>query len=417
MRIERALGSLVLLVSDPVLFAQQPLTWSEVQARFLARNPNLAAGALSIEASKANEVTAGLRPNPQISLTSDQFQLFPGGGPFRPLASAQFFPSITHLVERGHKRELRVQSARLATTQGESDQRDLRRTLLFNLRDAFNRALTANALLELAQDNLEYYKKLLAVNRDRLAAGDLSRVDFQRLELQQAQFESDLSTAQVNLRTAKIDLLTLLNDHIPVDQFDITGRFEFSEQLPPLTVLEDTAIATRPDLQSAEIAIRKADADYRLAVANGTWDPTIGGEYLWNPQVLNTAGFNFSVPLRIFDRNQGEKARTAVEITRAQKIRDQVAATVLRDVDSAYTQLLSVRNLLLVYRDRYLRESAEVRDIVSFAYDRGGASLLDFLDAQKSYRDTQQAYRNLIGVYLTAVAQLNAAAGEEVIHD
>src|SRR5438093_5860587 len=163
MRIERALGSLALLVSGPVLFAQQPLTWSEVQARFLARNPNLAAGALNIESSKANEVTAGLRPNPQISLTSDQFQLFPSGVPFRPLANAQFFPSITHLVERGHKRELRVQSARLATTQSESDHRDLRRTLLFNLRDAFNRALTAKALLELAEDNLEYYKKLLAV--------------------------------------------------------------------------------------------------------------------------------------------------------------------------------------------------------------------------------------------------------------
>ncbi len=417
MQSERALSALLLLVSGPSLFAQKPFTWSEVKQRFLIRNPSLAAGALTIEESKADQVTAGLRPNPQLSVTSDQFQLIPGGGPFRPVSNAQFLPSVTQLWERGHKRELRVQSAALSTTQAESDQLDLRRTLLFSLRDAFNRTLTAKALVELAQDNLQYYDKVLSVNRDRLSAGDLSQLDFQRLELQRVQFETDLSTAQVNLRTAKIDLLTLLNDHTPVDQLDVAGRFDFDDRIPPLPELEDSALAGRPDLRSADIAIRKAGADHKLAIANGTWDPTIGGEYLWNPQVLNTVGIDFSIPLRIFDRNQGEKARTAVEMTRAQRLRDQVAASVLHDVGAAYAQLQSVHNLLIVYRDRYLKESGQVRDVVSFSYQQGGSSLLDFLDAQKSYRDTQQAYRNLIGAYLGAVAQLNTAVGEEVIHD
>jgi cobalt-zinc-cadmium efflux system outer membrane protein len=242
-------------------------------------------------------------------------------------------------------------------------------------------------------------------------------VDYQRLELQLAQFESDLSTAEVNLRTAKIDLLNLLNEHTAVDQFDITGRFDFNEPMPALPEVEETAVRLRPDLQAAEAGIRKAEADHRLAIANGTWDPSIGGEFLWNPQVLNTIGMNLNIPIRIFDRNQGEKARTAVEITRTQRVRDQVEAAILHDVDAAYVQVVSVRNLLVTYRDRYLRESADVRDTVSFAYDQGGSSLLDFLDAQKSYRDTQQAYRNLIGAYLSAVAQLNTAVGEEVIHE
>jgi cobalt-zinc-cadmium efflux system outer membrane protein len=418
LQIERALGPVVLLVAVPSLFAQRPLTWSEVRDRFLVRNPNLAAGALNIEEAKANQVTAGLRPNPLFALVSDQYQLFPSGGvPFRPLSSAQFIPSVSQLWERGHKRQLRVQSSGLAITQTESDQLDLRRTLTFSLRDAFNRTLTAKALLELAEQNLRYYNDALTLNRERVAAGDLARVDFARLELQLAQFESDLSTAQVNLRTAKIDLLALLNEHTPVDQFDVTGRFDFSDAVLPLPELEDRAVAARPDLRSAETAIRRAESDHRLARANGTWDPSIGGEYLWNPQVLNTVGFNLTIPIRIFDRNQGEKARTAVEITRTQRLRDQIAATVLHDVDASYMQLQSVRNLLIQYRDRYLKQSADVRDVVSFSYQHGGASLLDFLDAQKSYRDTQQAFRNLIGAYLTAVAQLNTAVGEEVIHD
>ena len=395
--------------------AQTALTWTDVQARFLTRNLSLAASALNIDEAKANQVTAGLRPNPQFSLTADQLQFYPGGDPFRPLANIQFNPSISQLWERGHKRQLRVDSAALGVAQAQTDTLDLRRTLLFNVRDAFNRTLTAKALLELSRTNLAEYSRGLALNRERMTAGDLARVDYTRLELQLAQFESDLSNAQVNLRTAKIDLLALLNDHTPLDQFDVTGPFDFAEALPPLSDVEERAVTVRPDLRSAETAVRRAEADHKLAIANGTADPTIGGEYLWNPQVQNTVGVNVSIPLRIFDKNQGEKARTAVEINRTQKLRDQIRTTVLHDVDAAYTQALGVRSLLVRYRDQFLKQSADARDVVSFSYQHGGASLLDFLDAQKSYRDTQQAYRILIGNYLTATAQLNLAVGEEVI--
>src|SRR5262249_12515196 len=200
----------------------------------------------------------------------------------------------------------------------------------------------------------------------------------------------------------------------PIDSFDIMGDFDYKEQVILLDDVRRAALATRPDLQSANTAVRKAKVDHKLAWANGSADPTVGFEYARNPQV-NTTGFSMTIPLRIFDRNQGEKARTQIEITRAERLRDNIAAGIYRDVDSAYTQLQSVLRLLRPYKQKYLEESREIRDLVSFSYSKGGASLLEFLDAQRSYRDTQLAYRNLIGGYLTAVAQLNLAVGREEV--
>lgn len=398
------------------LHAQQPLNWTEVKTRFLAANPGYLAGQINVEETRANEITAGLRPNPQISVTTDQYQFFPSGdSPFRPLANAQFIPTISQLFERKHKRELRVQSARLATAGAQSDQADLERTMMFSLRDAFNRTLQGKALLDQAKSNLDYYDKIISVNQDRFKAGDIAKVDFQRVELQRIQFESDYATAQVNYRTAKIQLLALLNDRTPVDQFNVTGDFDYKETIILLPELREAALHARPDLQSAETAMQRASAENRLAWANGSADPTVGAEYLWNSSVNNTIGANVQIPLRIFDRNQGEKARTALDIRRTEKVRDNVVAGIYRDVESAYASLDSVRSVLRPYRQKYLQEAQEVRDLISFSYSNGGASLLEFLDAQKSYRDTEVAYINLVGSYLSAAAQLNLAVGQEVI--
>ena len=395
--------------------AQQSLNWQQVRDKFLAANPTLQAGQLSIQESKANEITAGLRPNPQLSFLSDQYQFFPsGGGPFRPLNSRQMIPSISQLWERKHKRQLRVESARLTTTATETDTADLQRNLLFNLRDSFNRTLQAKSLLELAQENLKSYDQVISVNQDRFKAGDISKVDFQRVELQRVQFESDLASAEVNLRTAKIQLIALLNEQTPVDQFDVTGTFDYSEGILLAPELRQMALDSRPDLKSVKTAIEKARVDNKLAFANGSADPTLGLEYLWNSSVNNTLGVSINVPLRIFDKNQGEKARTSLEIRRTERLEQGAVAGVFRDVDSAYAQVESVRVLLRPYKQKYLGESQQIRDLISFSYSQGGASLLEFLDAQKSYRDTQLAYRNLVGSYLSALAQLSLAVGQEV---
>jgi cobalt-zinc-cadmium efflux system outer membrane protein len=260
----------------------------------------------------------------------------------------------------------------------------------------------------------------LSVNRDRFNAGDIARVDLDRLELQRVQYESDLETSLVNLRTAKIQLLMLLNDRTPADQFDVTGPFDFMEQIIPLEELRRMALDTRPDLRAAIQAIDKARTDHRLAVANGSTDPTLSGWYTHNPSFnnpfdTNTIGASVSIPLRISDRNQGEKLRTQLDIDRNSQLREATLAQVFSDVDSAYATLNGNLNLLRPYRDRYLAQSLRVRDTISFSYQQGAASLLDFLNAQNDYRTTQRAYLTLTGTYLTAAAQLNLAVGREVI--
>jgi outer membrane protein, heavy metal efflux system len=411
----RALGYLLIPAGLPSLCMSQPgpLGWDEVRARFRSNNPGLAAGQTGIQESRASEVTAGLRPNPQLSLIADQFRIF-HPNPLQPFQNTQITPVISQLFERRDKRHLRVESARLATRQATTDLADQERQLTFNLRDAFVRTLQAKALLELAKDNLAYYDQVLGVNQERFKAGDIAKVDLQRLELQRVQFESDLLNAQVNARTARIQLLALMNDRTPVDTFDVTGDFDYKETILLPQELHQLALDSRPDLQSATTAIEKAKADNRLAWANGSTDPTFGLEYQ-RTQPDNTLGLSVDIPIRIFDRNQGEKARTELEIRRTQQLRDSVVLGILRDVDSAYAQVENVRQLLRPYKQRYLPESGEVRDTVKFAYGRGGASLLDFLDAQKSYRDTQLNYLNLIAAYLSAANQLNLAVGREVL--
>jgi outer membrane protein, heavy metal efflux system len=402
----------VALVAIPAL-AQKPLTWDEVRERFRQNNPNLIAGQTNVEETRANEITAGLRPNPQVSVTIDQWNFF-RADPFRPFSNSQTIGSITQLIERRNKRGLRVESARLGTAISASDLADLQRQLQFNLRDTFVRMLQAKSILELANENLGYYDRVIEVNRRRFEAGDLSRADFDRIGLQRAQFESDVQTARVNLTTARIQLLSFMNEHQPVDTFDIAGPFEFGEQILLPDELHQLGLDNRGDVRSAQTAIQRAEVDHRLAWANGSTDPIAGGDYTrLGPD--NTLGVDVNIPLRIFDRNQGEKARTEIEIKRSRQARDALLNSVFRDIDTAYAQVESIRAILRPYRDRYLPQADRVREAVSFAYSRGGASLLEFLDAQKSYRDTQLAYRNLIASYLSAVNQLNLAVGREVL--
>jgi len=392
------------------------LTWEQVKARFQAANPNLKAGELNIQESKAQEITAYLRPNPDFTATLDQLNPF-SGNPYRPLGSALPLISFSYLHERQHKRELRLESAQQGTALSEAQLQDLERNLLFNLRSAFVQALQAKALLTNAQENLDYFAKQLAINRDRYQAGDIARVDLDRLVLQRVQYESDFQTAQVNLRTAKITLIMLLNDRTPVDRFDVAGPFNFADSLMPLEEFHTAALAARPDLKAAMLAVEKAQTDHKLAVANGSTDPTFGVDFGRNPPIPVYMGVNVSIPLRIFDRNQGEKARTQIDIIHAERQKDAAQAQVFSDVDSAYFTVVSALNQLRSYKgaEGYLETAARIRDIISFSYQHGQAALVDYLDAQRDYRATQVAYLNLVGAYLTAAGQLNLAVGREVM--
>jgi outer membrane protein, heavy metal efflux system len=401
-------------------FGQKRLTWQEVRDKFEAANPTLRAGQIGIDESKAQEITAFLRPNPNFTLSTDGTQIARYKGIWQPFTGTQFSTNFSYPHERLRKRELRLESAQKATGIATSGQADLERNLVFGLRMAFVETLQEKAILELAKENLAYYDHILDVNSERYKAGAISRVDLDRLELQRVQYESDLQIAEESLETAKIQLLMLLNDRTPLDQFDVIGPFDFSRQIAPLEDVRQEALDARPDLKAALQSIEKAKTDHRLAVANGSTDPTLSAWYTYNPSFNNpndhqTLGASISIPLRIFDRNQGEKLRTQLEIDRNAKLAEASRAQVFSDVDSAYATVTSTVTLLRPYKDRYLEQASRVRDTIAFSYEHGAASLLDFLSAQAEYRSVQVNYLNLVASYLNAANQLNLAAGREVI--
>jgi cobalt-zinc-cadmium efflux system outer membrane protein len=394
---------------------QQVLIWQQVKDKFESANPSLQAGQIGIDESRAAEITAHLRPNPNLGLTVDQINPFNGGPPHSAAGSLLTVAAVSYLHERRNKRELRLESAQKATGIAVSGEADLERTLLFTLRMAFVQTLQEKAILDLAKENLAYYDHVLDVNRERYKAGAIAQVDLDRLELQRVQYESDLQIAEESLQTAKILLLMLLNDRTPVDQFDVSGPFDFSRQIAPLDEVRQKALDARPDLRAALQSVDKAKTDHRLAIANGSTDPTFGFDAGRNPPIDQYVGFSVNIPLRIFDRNQGEKKRTELDIERNEKLTEATRAQVFSDVDSAYATVTSTVKLLQPYKDRYLLQASRVRDTIAFSYEHGAASLLDCLNAQADYRSVQANYLNLVASYLDAANQLNLAVGREVL--
>src|SRR5580704_4256107 len=346
----------IVLAGVPIstVSAQGAFSWQQIKEKFEAANPTLKAAQLNIDESRAAETTAYLRPNPDLTVSADGTQLSPYRGIYRPFAGTQISPAISYLHERQHKRELRRDQAKESTAVTESTYSDQERGLLFTLRSAFVQTLQAKAVLQNAQENLAYWDRELELDRTRLKAGDLAEVDLDRLELQRVQFESDYETAIVNLRTSKIQLLMLLNNRTPIDRFDVSGPFEFTAELMPLEEFRNIALETRPDLKAAVQTVDLARITHQLAVANGSTDPTFSVWWTHNPSFnnpydYNTIGASVNIPLRIFDRNQGQKALTQIDIGRNERLRDAAEAQVFNDVDSAYWTIVQNVNLLKPY--------------------------------------------------------------------
>jgi outer membrane protein, heavy metal efflux system len=391
------------------------LTWDQVKAKFEADNPALKADTDNVDEMKAEEITAYLRPNPQATYLLDQLYPFYKDPHYRPLTDALNEGTLSYLHEREHKRELRLESAQEGTRITQSQHEDLERNMVFALRTQFVATLQAKFVLDLAKADLDYYDKIIDISRNRFRAGDIAQIDLDRIRLQRVQYESEVETAIVNLRTAKILLLQMLNERTPVDQFDITGPFDFSDALQPVDTYRDAALAARPDLQAALQTVQQSATNHKLAVANGSTDPTFTVDAGSNPPLDPYIGVGVSIPLRIFDRNQGEKQRTLIDIDRSNQAAVATRAQVFSDVDTAWELVRSNIALLKPYKAEYNDEALRVRDTVSYAYLHGGASLMDFLNAQSDFRQVQLAYAQLLGAYLTAVGQLNMAVGREVI--
>jgi cobalt-zinc-cadmium efflux system outer membrane protein len=388
------------------------LTLEQAVELALERNPILRAQAISITSAEANEVTAALRPNPVFSNEAEDFTA-----------------AVTQLFERGSKRQHRIEGAKLSTNIVTTDFSDARRSLLFAVRKAFTDALLAESNLALAQENLKNFQEVEDLNRIRFEKGDISGADFLKIELQKLQFQNDVQDATLALKTAKTTLRTLLATPQMAEDFDIEGELKFAEFDMPLTDLKAIALRDRPDLRSAENVRKKTEADIRLAIANSYTDIsfTLGYHHTepnlptWlSPGVTkgpteNSVGFGFSFPLRIFDRNQGEIARTKAEAIRAESLAEAVRNQVISDVEAGYAAFRTSRERVRLYEQVYLGRAKESREIAEFAYKSGATSILDLLDAERTHRGVQLAYRQALATYRTNLYQLNSAAGTDVV--
>jgi cobalt-zinc-cadmium efflux system outer membrane protein len=387
-----------------------PVTMQQAVEQALAHNPALLSAQQSLLSMKGQEVEAGLRANPYLGVTGTDITL-PSNNPGNPYSySAQ----VSRLFERGQKRRWRLDAARATTAQTEAQYHEQIRQTTLLVRQNFTNLVLAKAALKLAQDNLSSFRHELQINHDRYDAGDIGKLDYERLDLQLAQFESDESSAENNLVQASDQLQTLLGIGQPSRSFDVSGDLVPPPLSTSLTELEQKALAARPDYQAAQAAVHVADANVKLAYANGTTDPTLEGEYD-RSGVDSSAGFSINIPLRIFDRNQGNKDTTKY-LAQASRF-GQVAAQnqVYSDVDQAWIQYTTSKVLSDRYNGHYLAEAKDVLSIAEFAYEHGGIALLDYLSALQDDRATSLNALNSYAQTWMAIHQLSFASATEVV--
>lgn len=413
----RSTFALLLCMAGQVGLAQAPpppppapITMQQAVDMALAHNPVLLSAQQNLLSMKGQEVEAGLRQNPTLIGTGADVSL-PANNPGNPYS---YSAGLSRLFERGQKRRWRLDSARATTAQTEAQYHDQIRQTTLQVRQGFTALLLAKGMLKLAQDNLSSFRHELQINHDRYDAGDIGKLDYERLDLQLAQFESDESGAEMNLVQASDQLQTLMGVVQPSRTFDISG-----DLVPPplslnLTDLEQKALAARPDYQAAQAAVRVADANVKLAYAYGTADPTLEADYD-RSGTYNSAGFNISIPLRIFDRNQGNKD-TSKYLAQASRF-GQIAAQnqVYSDVDQAFIQYTTSKVLSDRYNGHYLAESKDVLSIAQFAYEHGGLALLDYLNALQDDRTTSLNALNSYAQTWMGIHQLSFASATDVV--
>jgi outer membrane protein, heavy metal efflux system len=408
--------------SSPLARAQTPtqgpvrITLDEAIQLAVEHNHNLKAARTTIQQNEAQEITANLRPNPVLQADAQFLPIFQ---PDKFSAdyintSAQFDAGLSYLFERGRKRQHRLEAARDQTAVTRSTVADNERTLVFSVASQFISVQLAESTLDLAEQDLKSFQSTVDISEARFKAGDISEGDFLKIKLQLLQFQTDVSQAELAKVQALVGLRQLLGyESVPAD-FDVAGVFDYV----PLSVrkedLEAKALGLRPDLRAAVQGITAAHSQYELARANGKRDVTASALYSHTADT-SAASFFGNIEIPIFNRNQGEIARTRYAIIQAEELQRAAADQVLTDVGDAYEGVRDNDKVVVLYRSGYLDEARLSREISEYAYKRGAASLLDFLDAERSYRATQLAYRQSLASYLTALEQLREAVGTRTL--
>jgi cobalt-zinc-cadmium efflux system outer membrane protein len=374
-----------------------------------SKNPTLLAAERNLRAVQAQEIQAGVRQNPNLGVAgNDVTEPSDAANPFN------YSVQISRLFERGNKREWRLEDARATTAQTRAQLEDTTRTTILTIKTAFTQMLIAKASLQLAAASLKEFQHEVDISEDRYKAGDLAKIDFERLDLQLSSFESDESNSIVTLRQASDQLQTLMGVETPSTDFDITG-----DTVPPIVsqtqaALLQAALDKRPDYAATRFAVQAADANRKLAYANGTADPTLEAEYdRSGPE--NSAGFSVNIPLRIFDRNQGNKKTAVFEVDASRFTEAAARNQVISDVDQAWIGYTQAKRLSDRYTDHYLNETTDVLSIAQFAFEHGGIALIDYLDAVRDTRTTNTAALTAYQQTWIAIHQLSAAAATELI--
>ncbi|KAA6457642.1 TolC family protein [Acidobacteria bacterium AB60] len=389
--------------------ASSPMTLQQVLDIAKARNPLLLSAARHVDATRSSEVTAGLRVNPTFTVSGADVSL-PANNPSSPYS---YVGNVSRLFERGQKRRWRLDIARSTIGVAESQYNDQQRLTVLQVKNAFTNMLAAKGALDIAHENLESYHKTVELSRARLDAGDISKTDFERIDLQLAEFESDFDTAQLNLTQAGDALQLLMGLERPDPDFHIAGELDRRGIVSTLDTLEQQALTHRPDYLAAEQSVNLANANVKLADAGATADPTLGAEFE-RVGVYNSAGFQISIPLRVFDRNQGEKQRTRYEAQSFRMAETAARNQVISDVEQAWAAYESARRVAERYNSHYLAESERVRSNLEFSYRHGAATLLDYLDGLRDYRQIHlDALAANLQVWLS-IHQLSYAAATEV---
>lgn len=378
----------------------------------LEHNHNLLAARTTIQQNMAEEITANLRPNPVILADSDFLPIFQ---PSQLSADyldniAQWDLGISYLFERGKKRQHRLQAARDQTAVTRSQVADNERTLTYNVASQFINVELAESTLQLATEDLKSFQNTVDIAESRYKAGDIGEGDLLKIKLQLLQFQTDVSTAQLARVQGLSDLRQLLGYESIDADYDVAGSFDYVPIKGNLEDFQQKALQNRPDLQAAKLGVVAANSQFELQKADGKRDFTGEMNYT-HLAYLNDASFFGQMQLPIFDRNQGEIARSRYAITQAQEQERFASGQVLTDVRDAFEGLRANDKIVSLYRSGYLDQAEQSRNISEYAYRHGAASLLDYLDTERSYRATQLAYRQALATYLLALEQLREAAG------
>jgi cobalt-zinc-cadmium efflux system outer membrane protein len=407
-------AGLLLFLLTQAGFGQTPALISLDQAinLALAHNHSIKASRTLIFQNQAQEITANLRPNPTLGVDAQFIPLFnPQDFSSDNLdQNQQFDIGVGYLFERGHKRQRRLQAARDQTAVTRAQVADSERTLAFNVGQQFVSVLLAESTLRFAEQDLKSFQQTVSIAQAQFNAGAISEGDYLKIKLQLLQFQTDVSSAKLARAEALIGLRQLLGyDAVPAN-YDVIGDLAYQPFKAKLEDLQAKALLERPDFQATKLGITAAQSQILLAKANakvdvtGTFDFThVASQY--------TASVFANFPLAIFDRNQGEIARTGYALTQAEELQQSASDSVLSDVSNAYEGVRSNEEIVKLYTSEYRKQAQDSRDISEYAYKRGGASLLDFLDAERSYRATELAYRQALASYMTSIEQMKQAVG------